>query len=203
MKHLALFLGLPVVLFVLTSCEKELKEHPIPPAVKEEMERKIKASQTGKQVSGSVSLAENTASSVPKEAVLFVFARPLAAPHEGPLTGGDGKSPDGERKPSSAVGQSLGTFPPGVPPDARRAQGGVARPPLAVKRYSLVKFPFEYRIGQADAMLEGTIFDGKLAITARLDMDGNRVSSPGDLEGVVAAQAGDKDVNITLTLVTE
>lgn len=147
-----------MVLFVLTSCEQELKEHPIPPAVKEEMERKIKASQTGKQVSGSVFLAENNASSVPKEAPLFIFARL-----------------DGVR------------------------QG----PPLAVKRYSLVKFPFEYRIGQADAMLEGTVFDGKLAITARLDMDGNRVSSPGDLEGVVAAQAGDKDVNITLALVTE
>ena len=158
MKQLALFLCLQVAFLFLTSCDRELKEHPLPPALKEEIERKIQDSQTGKQVSGVVTLKKDLAITIPKEASLFIFARP---------------------------------------------EGVTQGPPLAVKKYSLVTFPFEYTVGQSDTMMEGQVFDGALEITARLDMDANRVSSPGDLEGRQTVQAGDKDVAVELDVVAE
>ncbi len=53
-----------------------------------------------------------------------------------------------------------------------RSKDTAAGPPLAVKRYSLVKFPFEYNIGQGNVMVKGAQFEGEIDITARLDMDG-------------------------------
>ena len=54
--------------------------------------------------------------------------------------------------------------------------------------------PFEFQIGQLNTMIEGSVFEGSLTLTARLDQDGNRKSSPGDIEGTANVQAGEKNV---------
>ena len=84
-----------------------------------------------------------------------------------------------------------------------RSKGTTAGPPLAVKRYSLIKFPFEYKIGQGNVMAKGAQFEGAIDITARLDMDGVAKAQPGDIEGTVTARAGDAAVEIVLDRVVE
>lgn len=79
-----------------------------------------------------------------------------------------------------------------------RPEGVDAGPPLAVKRHSVFEFPFEFEIGQLHTMIEGTQFEGTLSLTARLDQDGNRKSSPGDVEGKVQVTAGQKGVKLVL-----
>jgi hypothetical protein len=84
-----------------------------------------------------------------------------------------------------------------------RSRGATAGPPLAVKRYSLVKFPFEYKIGQGDVMVKGAQFEGEIDITARLDMDGVAKAQLGDIEGTTTARPGDVAVEIVLDQVVE
>ncbi|MBT5551654.1 MAG: hypothetical protein HOJ79_14385 [Nitrospina sp.] len=79
-----------------------------------------------------------------------------------------------------------------------RPEGVDAGPPLAVKRHSVFKFPFEFEIGQLHTMIEGTQFEGTMNLTARLDQDGNRKSSPGDVEGKVQVTGGQKGVQLVL-----
>ena len=79
-----------------------------------------------------------------------------------------------------------------------RPEGVSAGPPLAVKRHSVFQFPFEFEIGQLHTMIEGTQFAGTMNLTARLDQDGNRKSSPGDVEGKVQVMAGQKGVQLLL-----
>lgn len=79
-----------------------------------------------------------------------------------------------------------------------RPEGVTAGPPLAVKRHKVFQFPFEFEIGQLNTMMEGTQFEGTMTLTARLDQDGNRKSSPGDVEGLVQVTAGQKGVQLVL-----
>lgn len=79
-----------------------------------------------------------------------------------------------------------------------RPEGVDAGPPLAVKRHSVFQFPFEFEIGQLHTMIEGTQFEGTMNLTVRLDQDGNRKSSPGDVEGKVQITAGQKGVQLVL-----
>ena len=79
-----------------------------------------------------------------------------------------------------------------------RPEGVEAGPPLAVRKHRIFDFPFEFKIGQLNTMIEGIIFEGNLTLTARLDQDGNRKSSPGDIEGKVNVQAGEKGVKLVL-----
>ena len=79
-----------------------------------------------------------------------------------------------------------------------RPEGVEAGPPLAVKRHSVFQFPFEFEIGQLHTMIDGTQFEGDMNLTARLDQDGNRKSSPGDVEGKVQVTAGQKEVQLML-----
>ncbi len=79
-----------------------------------------------------------------------------------------------------------------------RPEGVDAGPPLAVKRHSVFEFPFEFEIGQLHTMIEGTKFEGTMNLTARLDQDGNRKSSPGDVEGKVQITAGQQGVQLVL-----
>lgn len=59
-----------------------------------------------------------------------------------------------------------------------------AGPPLAVKRIAAPKFPLNYTIGSEDVMMPGSVFSGKLFISARLDKDGNiATKEPGNLAG--------------------
>jgi len=82
-----------------------------------------------------------------------------------------------------------------------RPEGVEAGPPLAVRKHGIFDFPFEFKVGQLNTMIEGIIFEGNLTLTARLDQDGNRKSSPGDIEGKVNVQAGEKGVKLVLNSV--
>ncbi len=67
---------------------------------------------------------------------------------------------------------------------ARRAAPG---PPLAVKRISAPRFPFEFSLGPDDRMIQAMPFEGPLQVTARVDADGNATSrDPGNLHGEAA-----------------
>ena len=79
-----------------------------------------------------------------------------------------------------------------------RPQGVESGPPLAVKRHGIFEFPFDFEIGQLNTMMEGTKFEGTMNLTARLDQDGNRKSSPGDVEGTVEVTAGQKGIQLLL-----
>lgn len=79
-----------------------------------------------------------------------------------------------------------------------RPEGVDAGPPLAVKRHSVFQFPFEFDIGQLNTMMEGSQFEGAMNLTARLDQDGNRKSSPGDVEGKIQITAGQKGIQLVL-----
>lgn len=79
-----------------------------------------------------------------------------------------------------------------------RPEGMDAGPPLAVKRHSVFQFPFEFELGQLNTMIEGSEFEGTMNLMARLDQDGNRKSSPGDVEGKVVVKGGQKGVQLIL-----
>ena len=74
-------------------------------------------------------------------------------------------------------------------------------PPLAVVRIENPKFPAKFTLSEANVMIQGMPFRGKVRITARLDRDGNAgPAQPGDIEGKTsgAVAVGSKDVVITL-----
>ena len=84
-----------------------------------------------------------------------------------------------------------------------RPEGVIDGPPLAVKRHSLIKFPFKFNIGQKNVMIEGNTFTGKIMLTARWDLDGLPKSSPNDVEGSVIVPSGSTGVKIILDHVIE
>ena len=157
MKRLAIF-WLVISFFAIVSCDRELKEHPISPQVKQQMDARKKFSDSARSISGTVDFDESIASKVPKQGTLFLIARP-----EGVLSG----------------------------------------PPLAAKRHSLVKFPFDFKIGQENVMLEGNTFEGNITVTARWDLDGMPKASPDDIDGSVTVTSGSTGVKIVLSHVIE
>jgi len=157
LKQLAIF-WLIISFFAIVSCDRELKEHPISPQVKQQMDARKKFSDPARSVSGTVDFDESIAFKVPKQGTLFLIARP-----EGVLRG----------------------------------------PPLAAKRHSLVKFPFDFKIGQENVMLEGNTFEGNITITARWDLDGMPKASPDDIDGSVTVTSGSTGVKIVLSHVIE
>ncbi|MGH7845331.1 MAG: tetratricopeptide repeat protein, partial [Candidatus Binatia bacterium] len=65
----------------------------------------------------------------------------------------------------------------------RPAQSG-GGPPLAVKKIERPRFPVAYSLSQENVMMPGGSFSGKVAISARLDKDGNPTTrQTGDLTG--------------------
>ena len=84
-----------------------------------------------------------------------------------------------------------------------RPQGVSSGPPLAVRKHGIFDLPFEFEIGQLNTMMEGSVFEGNLTLTARLDQDGNRKSSPGDIEGKVNVQAGQKKIKLVLDKIVQ
>ena len=157
MKQLAIF-WLVISFFAIVACDRELKEHPISPQVKKQMDARKKFSDPARSVSGTVDFDESIASKVPKQGTLFLIARP-----EGVLRG----------------------------------------PPLAAKRHSLVKFPFDFKIGQENVMLEGNTFEGNITVTARWDLDGMPKASPDDIDGSATVTSGSTGVKIVLSHVIE
>jgi len=88
---------------------------------------------------------------------------------------------------------------------ARRDAGGQGKGMLlAAKKVPIGgadMFPFKYRIGQKDVMMQGTDFNGAIRISARVDGDGDALSkNPGDITGKnsSAVPTGTAAVNFTL-----
>lgn len=152
MKNLAKFILFGCI-FIGFGCDRELKEHPLPTALKEKIRKKADPKVQENEVTGTIAIDPALAGSIPPNGRLFVFARP---------------------------------------------EGVAGGPPLAVRRFSMVVFPFRYSIGQLNVMLEGNAFEGPLTLTARLDMDGDAKAGPGDILGRLNTQAGDKKADIVL-----
>jgi len=108
--------------------------------------------------------------------------------HDNDISGTISLSPDLKVNRSPAAGLFIFARPEGVE----------TGPPLAVKRHGVFEFPFDFEIGQLNTMIEGTQFEGTMTLMARLDQDGNRKSSPGDVEGTVKVTAGQKGVQLVL-----
>jgi len=156
LKQLAIFLVFSFFLFI--SCNQELKEHPMPPQVKQQMAAREKANDPTQSISGTIEFDNSIASKIPEQGTLFLIAR---------------------------------------------SEGISSGPPLAVKRHSLIKFPFEFKIGQENMMMEGNTFEGSITITARWDLDGLPKASPDDVEGFVTVATGSTNVRIMLDHVIE
>ena len=76
-----------------------------------------------------------------------------------------------------------------------------AGPPTAVRRYAPDGFPFPFCLSAKNTMVQGLKFEGKVYVTARLDVDVSGVmSTPGDLEGVTktAVDVGTNDLVLTI-----
>ncbi|MDE2141083.1 MAG: hypothetical protein KGL74_03175 [Elusimicrobia bacterium] len=79
------------------------------------------------------------------------------------------------------------------------ARAGADGPPYAVRRYDGVKAPFAYALGPDNVMLSGAPLPARLAVTVRVDQDGDAVTRQlGDLEGgpVPARQDAPSDVTV-------
>ena len=50
--------------------------------------------------------------------------------------------------------------------------------------------------------MPGTVFEGPMVLTARIDVDGDARAGPGDIEGFVSAQPGDRNINLLLNHLT-
>ena len=61
---------------------------------------------------------------------------------------------------------------------------GAGGPPVAVARYSDLKFPFKYSLSQDNVMMAGGTFEGKLNVSARVSKSGEAMGQMGDLSGV-------------------
>ena len=57
-----------------------------------------------------------------------------------------------------------------------RPQGAVGGPPLAVLRIPDPRFPLAFEIGPDQVMMPGMRFEGAIALTARLDADGDAMT---------------------------
>ena len=143
---------------VVVSCNQELKEHPIPPQVKQQMAARKSAGNPAQSISGTIEVEESIVSKISEQGTLFLIARP---------------------------------------------EGISSGPPLAAKRHSLIKFPFKFKIGQENVMMEGNTFEGSIKITARWDLDGLPKAKPDDVKGSVTVASGSTDVRILLNQVIE
>jgi hypothetical protein len=87
---------------------------------------------------------------------------------------------------------------------ARRA-GGAAGPGsmLAVQRLQAGDFPMPFALSSRDAMIPGTPFDGEIAITVRVDKDGDPITRrKGDVIGqATGVKVGNQQVKISLDTV--
>jgi cytochrome c-type biogenesis protein CcmH len=80
--------------------------------------------------------------------------------------------------------------------------GTTGGPPVAVKKIDRPTFPLSYSLGSENSMMQGSPFPGKVAISVRLDKDGNAMThGPGDLLGEYKQNpvaTGSKNVNIVI-----
>ncbi len=77
----------------------------------------------------------------------------------------------------------------------------VGGPPLAVLRVPKPNFPLAFEIGQPQVMIPGMRFEGEIALSARLDSDGDAMTKlPGDLVGEITAPLPPGSSGVTLVL---
>lgn len=260
-------LFLAVVVFFSSACEKKLKEHPLPESLKQKIIKQSDPTLQAKEISGTITVDPSHANSIPKNARLFIIARPegveggppLAVQRhslvefpfnynigpsdvmlegnqfEGAITIKVRLDQDGNAKATSGdiEGQRLsqagdkqvdivldkmvvlsnnsvrGTI--DIDPELAknlpetwklflfaRPEGVAGGPPLAVKLLDSVKFPYAFSIGQENTMMPGSVFEGELTLTARIDQDGDARSGPDDLEGTATITAGNQQVKIVI-----
>jgi hypothetical protein len=83
-----------------------------------------------------------------------------------------------------------------------RSGGAGGGPPLAVKKIDRPVFPLTYTLGPENVMMQGMPLSGKIAISVRLDADGNAMTrQPGDLIGEYKnnpVEAGAQKVDIVI-----
>jgi cytochrome c-type biogenesis protein CcmH len=88
-----------------------------------------------------------------------------------------------------------------------RPVGAAKGPPLAVKKIDRPVFPVSYSLGPENVMMQGSPFTGSVAITARLDKDGNPTTrQQGDLTGDYkksSVAVGSKNIDIVLDQVVQ
>ena len=83
-----------------------------------------------------------------------------------------------------------------------RPDGITAGPPLAVLRIADPKFPYAFRIGPDNVMIPSMRFEGAIALSARLDADGNAMTRSADdiSSAVISSLApGARGVQLVLT----
>lgn len=82
-----------------------------------------------------------------------------------------------------------------------RPEGAVGGPPLAVLRIPEPEFPVAFEIGPGDVMIPSMRFAGPIALTARLDSDGNAMTRAGsDLSSPAAPPAEPGTTGVVLVL---
>jgi cytochrome c-type biogenesis protein CcmH len=88
-----------------------------------------------------------------------------------------------------------------------RPVGAAKGPPLAVKKIERPVFPLSYSLGPENVMMQSAPFTGDVAITVRLDKDGNPTTrQPGDLTGDYKKNpvaVGSKNIDIVLDQVVQ
>ncbi|MFP6655585.1 MAG: hypothetical protein VCB25_08150, partial [Myxococcota bacterium] len=83
-----------------------------------------------------------------------------------------------------------------------RPDGVTAGPPLAVLRITDPEFPYAFRIGPENVMIPSMRFEGAIALSARLDADGNAMTrSAEDISTAVISSLapGASGVRLVLT----
>jgi cytochrome c-type biogenesis protein CcmH len=84
------------------------------------------------------------------------------------------------------------------------ARSAATRQVLAVRKEQAPRFPFQFEISGADAMVEGTSFTGPYDITARISKSGDAIPASGDIEGFARGVAtGASGVAISLDSVRQ
>jgi hypothetical protein len=72
---------------------------------------------------------------------------------------------------------------------------------LAVKRVESPVFPFDFSLSEADKMAQHTVFEGEVTLGARLDSDGNAMTTEsGDYVAELVTKVGKTGLKITLKL---
>lgn len=74
MKKIIIICLFPAILFI-ASCEEKLKEHPIPESLKQKIIKQNDPVLKLKEISGTITVSEEHANSIPNNAKLFVIAR--------------------------------------------------------------------------------------------------------------------------------
>jgi cytochrome c-type biogenesis protein CcmH len=75
---------------------------------------------------------------------------------------------------------------------------------VAVRKEDSARLPLEFQISGADAMFEGTSFEGPMDLTARLSQTGDAIPAAGDVEGTAKGIApGTRGVSIVLDSVRQ